>query len=135
MCSAFSRAAIADSVRPSPISLRRSSATSSSLAAAFALAASTKTAARYHRETTAEAPAETPATSARQLAREPYCRACAEDGKRRRAVIADHVLTIAEPPELRLDPKNLRSLGVPCHNAKSNRFVGGFGRPRVRHEL
>jgi hypothetical protein len=30
---------------------------------------------------------------ARQLARELYCRACAEDGRRRRAVIADHVLS------------------------------------------
>jgi 5-methylcytosine-specific restriction protein A len=64
------------------------------------------------------------------LAREPDCRACAEAGIERKARIVDHIESIAARPELRLDPANLQSLCWPCHNAKTIRRDGGFGRPR-----
>jgi 5-methylcytosine-specific restriction protein A len=64
------------------------------------------------------------------LAKEPNCRTCALDGRIRQAKMVDHIESIAEHPELRLDPANLQSLCWPCHNAKTNRVDGGFGRPR-----
>ena len=64
------------------------------------------------------------------LREEPHCRACAEAGKVRQAVIVDHIKPVATHPDLRLEPSNLQSLCIPCHNAKTNRGEGGFGRPR-----
>jgi 5-methylcytosine-specific restriction endonuclease McrA len=61
---------------------------------------------------------------------EPNCRDCARAGVTRRAVIVDHIETIREAPERRLDPTNLQSLCGPHHRRKTNRFDGGFGRRR-----
>jgi 5-methylcytosine-specific restriction enzyme A len=65
------------------------------------------------------------------LAEHPYCRHCAEAGRGEvRATVVDHIETVRDHPERRLDPENLQSLCVPCHNAKTSRGEGGFGRPR-----
>ena len=61
---------------------------------------------------------------------EPWCRACAAQGIDRRAALVDHIESISVRPDLRLDPSNLQSLCWPCHNAKTIRYDGGFGRPR-----
>jgi 5-methylcytosine-specific restriction endonuclease McrA len=44
----------------------------------------------------------------------PDCRRCGE-----RATVVDHVQSIREAPERRLDPANLMSLCTRCHNLKS----------------
>ncbi len=64
------------------------------------------------------------------LQAEPNCRQCAMDGVARRAQLVDHIESIKARPDLRLDPGNLQSLCWPCHNAKTNRYDGGFGLPR-----
>ena len=56
------------------------------------------------------------------------CRMCLMDGRIRRAAMVDHIESIAKRPDLRLDDTNLQSLCWPCHNTKTNRFDGGFGR-------
>jgi 5-methylcytosine-specific restriction endonuclease McrA len=60
------------------------------------------------------------------LEQEPLCRYCGE----RRAQLVDHIVSIREAPERRLDPSNLAPACHPCHRAKTNRHDGGFGRPR-----
>ena len=70
------------------------------------------------------------AVRAAHLLHEPNCRMCAERGKVRRAAMVDHIQSIAERPDLRLDDDNLQSLCWPCNNAKTNRHDGGFGLPR-----
>lgn len=55
------------------------------------------------------------------LARNPWCKLCDEKGIAEAAVIADHVLTIEERPDLRLDPTNLQSLCGPCHSSTKQR--------------
>ncbi len=70
------------------------------------------------------------AVRAAHLAEEPNCRACAMDGRVRRAAMVDHIESIAKRPDLRLEPSNLQSLCWPCHNGKTNRQDGGFGLPR-----
>ena len=65
---------------------------------------------------------------AAHLADEPNCRMCLMDGRIRRAAMVDHIESIAKRPDLRLDDTNLQSLCWPCHNTKTNRFDGGFGR-------
>jgi 5-methylcytosine-specific restriction protein A len=62
---------------------------------------------------------------------EPNCRHCAQAGVTRRAVIVDHIEPIRSAPERRLDPSNLQSLCGPHHRRKTNRYDGGFGRPRA----
>ncbi len=56
-----------------------------------------------------------------QLAREPLCRFCAEQGRVTAADCVDHILPLASRPDLRLVPANLRSLCTPCHNAHTAR--------------
>ena len=51
----------------------------------------------------------------------PWCRMCDEKGRAVPALIADHVLTIEERPDLRLDPTNLQSLCGPCHSSVKQR--------------
>jgi 5-methylcytosine-specific restriction enzyme A len=59
------------------------------------------------------------------------CRRCAtERGIVRQAKVVDHIESIKQHPELRLVESNLQSLCWPCHNAKTNRFDGGFGNKR-----
>ena len=61
---------------------------------------------------------------------EPMCRSCADRGVVRQAKVVDHIESINQHPELRLVDTNLQSLCWPCHNAKINRFDGGFGNKR-----
>jgi 5-methylcytosine-specific restriction enzyme A len=58
---------------------------------------------------------------AEHLAEEPYCRRCAARGIERLAQTVDHIETIREAPERRLDPSNLQSLCWPCHNSKTQK--------------
>ena len=44
--------------------------------------------------------------------------------------MVDHIQSIRDRPDLRLDPANLQALCWPCRNAKTNRQDGGFGLPR-----
>lgn len=44
----------------------------------------------------------------------------------------DHIKTVAERPDLRLDPKNLRVLCQPCHSRRTARDQG-FARRGPRH--
>jgi len=68
---------------------------------------------------------------AEHLARQPFCSTCADAGVTRVAKIVDHVQSIRQHPELRLDPAKLQSLCWPCHNRKTNQYDRGFGiRPR-----
>jgi 5-methylcytosine-specific restriction endonuclease McrA len=53
------------------------------------------------------------------LAEEPYCRHCAQRGIERWAQTVDHIESIREAPERRLDDTNLQSLCWPCHNRKT----------------
>ena len=51
------------------------------------------------------------------LMAEPLCRFCHAEGRLQAADVVDHILTIADRPDLRLDDTNLRSLCAPHHNA------------------
>jgi 5-methylcytosine-specific restriction enzyme A len=55
------------------------------------------------------------------MAGEPYCRACLLSGNEVRAVMVDHIRTIRDAPERRLDPSNLQSLCWYHHNIKTQR--------------
>ena len=50
------------------------------------------------------------------LARDPLCVFCLRDGRIAPSAVVDHIKPIAERPDLRLDPDNLRGLCAPCHN-------------------
>jgi 5-methylcytosine-specific restriction protein A len=53
------------------------------------------------------------------LKAEPLCRFCRAMGRLVAAEVVDHIVDIQVRPELRLDPANLRSLCVPCHNRRT----------------
>jgi 5-methylcytosine-specific restriction protein A len=59
------------------------------------------------------------------LANHPLCTACQAEGRVTAASVVDHIKTIADRPDLRLDPSNLRSLCKPCHDAHTARQVAG----------
>ena len=64
-----------------------------------------------------------------QLREHPFCQCddCQDGAKRLRiANVVDHIKTIAEHPELRLDPTNLRSMHKRCHDRHTARTVGGW---------
>jgi 5-methylcytosine-specific restriction protein A len=65
------------------------------------------------------------------LQREPLCRFCFEQGTLRPADVVDHVQTINERPDLRLDRANLRSLCKPCHDARTAREQA-FGKTKPK---
>lgn len=54
-----------------------------------------------------------------QLAREPFCRACAKNGIRTRAEDVDHIRDHKGNWTLFADPKNLQSLCHNCHSRKT----------------
>lgn len=54
-----------------------------------------------------------------QLLREPWCRACAEQGRRTRATDVDHIAPHNGDWERFTDPSNLQSLCHSCHSAKT----------------
>jgi 5-methylcytosine-specific restriction protein A len=60
----------------------------------------------------------------------PLCAHCLKMGIIRVAEVVDHIIPISERPDLRLDPDNLQSLDAQCHNAKTAREDGGFGRAK-----
>jgi 5-methylcytosine-specific restriction protein A len=51
------------------------------------------------------------------------------------ATVVDHVLTIEEAPERRLDPSNLQSLCKPCHDRIKQREDNARRRARLRENL
>ncbi len=63
------------------------------------------------------------------LRRQPLCQA---PGCHQAAAHVDHIVSIEEAPERRLDPTNLQSLCASCHSAKTVREDGGFGRHKKR---
>lgn len=54
-----------------------------------------------------------------QLLREPYCRACAQQGRRVRATDVDHIVPHRGDWELFTDRSNLQSLCHSCHSRKT----------------
>lgn len=60
----------------------------------------------------------------KQLLREPFCRACAAQGKRVRATEVDHVQPHRGQWSRFVDPDNLQSLCHRCHSAKTMRELG-----------
>ena len=63
------------------------------------------------------------------LAGEPLCRACMERGMVTAATEVDHILTIKDRPDLRLDLSNLRPMCRECHHARTS-SDGGKARRR-----
>ena len=57
---------------------------------------------------------------------------CAANGITRRAKLVDHIQTVKERPDLRLERSNLQPTCFPCHQAKTIRFDGGLGRKRPK---
>ena len=55
------------------------------------------------------------------LARDPLCLFCLEQGRLVPSRQVDHIRPIAERPDLRLDPANLRGLCDSCHSAHTAR--------------
>lgn len=64
------------------------------------------------------------------LREEPLCQMCMEAGRVTAATVVDHIVSIADRPDLRLDRSNLRSLCKPHHDARTARDQGfARGRP------
>jgi 5-methylcytosine-specific restriction endonuclease McrA len=63
---------------------------------------------------------------------EPNCQHCARRGIERKATGVNHIISIRDAPERRLDPSNLQRCCQVCHDAKTNRYDGGMGRERRR---
>lgn len=59
-----------------------------------------------------------------QLADQPFCEDCLEDGRTTAATDVDHVERVRDRPDLALDSSNLRSLCKPCHSRKTARESG-----------
>ena len=55
------------------------------------------------------------------LARDPLCLFCLKQGRLTPSRQVDHIRPIAERPDLRLDPANLRGLCDSCHSAHTAR--------------
>lgn len=51
----------------------------------------------------------------------PLCVFCWAKGLTVAATVADHIQTITDRPDLRLDPDNLQSLCKPCHDRERQR--------------
>lgn len=56
-----------------------------------------------------------------KLASDPLCEDCKDVGRVKLASQVHHIRKIADAPALRLALENLRSLCVPCHNARTAR--------------
>ena len=65
------------------------------------------------------------------LAQEPLCRFCALLGLLVAAEVVDHILSVRERPDLRLDQGNLRALCKACHDShtalQTGRLVAATG--------
>lgn len=64
----------------------------------------------------------------RQLSKEPLCGCCKSVGITESATIADHIDPHKGDYEKFFDPDNLQSLCVSCHNSKTAKQDGGFGK-------
>jgi 5-methylcytosine-specific restriction enzyme A len=64
------------------------------------------------------------------LEAEPSCRECRRQGRATIATTVDHIETIRDAPERRLDPSNCQPMCRPCHQTKTIRHDGGLGKPR-----
>jgi len=49
----------------------------------------------------------------------PWCSLCASEGRSTPAVQVDHIVGIRQAPDRALDPENLQSLCMSCHNRKT----------------
>jgi len=58
----------------------------------------------------------------------PLCVFCEAKGLVTAAREVDHIITIAERPDLRLEPTNLRALCTPCHSGRTARDQAGSRR-------
>lgn len=59
------------------------------------------------------------------LATHPLCCLCEAAGRLTAATVVDHIKSIKDRPDLRLDMDNLRALCTPCHNARTARDQRG----------
>jgi 5-methylcytosine-specific restriction protein A len=57
----------------------------------------------------------------------PLCVLCLDRGVYRAATVVDHIVSVNEAPERRLDPANCRALCKPCHDRRTA-AEQGFGR-------
>lgn len=57
----------------------------------------------------------------RHLNANPWCAECLKRGVVTPATVGDHVITIEERPDLRLDPANIQSLCASCHSSIKQR--------------
>lgn len=67
------------------------------------------------------------------LKAEPLCRLCGDEGRLTAAAVVDHIQTVADRPDLRLDDANLQSLCKPHHDARTARQVAGGHRGATGH--
>lgn len=52
----------------------------------------------------------------------PLCRDCLDEGRVTEATEVDHKVTLAERPDLKYEPSNMRSLCKPHHSRKTQRY-------------
>lgn len=62
------------------------------------------------------------------LSRNPLCCECEKNGRTTLATVVDHVVAHKGNPGLFWDRKNWQPLCKPCHDRKTAREDGGFGR-------
>lgn len=62
------------------------------------------------------------------LLKHPLCQFCETAGRVEEATVVDHIITIEDRPDLRLDWSNLRPLCKPCHDRRTARDQAFGGR-------
>ena len=62
------------------------------------------------------------------LKKNPLCVECKEQGSTTQAEVVDHIVPHKGDMKLFWDRDNWQSMCVPCHNSKTAREDGGFGR-------
>lgn len=70
----------------------------------------------------------------RYLATHPMCVHCAAEGKMRKAVEVDHIVSLRQNHALKYDLDNLQALCKRCHSRKTAIEDGGLGRPLKIHD-
>lgn len=63
-----------------------------------------------------------------QLRKDPLCYKCKEQGDITEATVVDHIKPHKGNKTLFFDSDNLASMCAPCHNTKTAKEDGGFGR-------
>lgn len=69
------------------------------------------------------------------LAANPLCVPCKEKGVCESATIVDHIVPHKGDEELFWDESNWQSICKPCHDSKTAREDGGFGREVKKHDV